>query len=86
MRPVFPAEGDVGVADGDDASVTYHAAPDVGSEVFNGVGSAAEGLHVDGPRFAPHGGIALPAVLLHQIATALGRLTKFQEQHVWTVN
>ena len=49
MRAVFPAEGDVGVADGDDAAVADDAAPDVGSEVFDGIGSAAEGLHIDGP-------------------------------------
>ena len=49
MRAVFPSVGDVGVADGDDAAVADDAAPDVGSEVFDGIGSAAEGLHVDGP-------------------------------------
>lgn len=49
MRAVFPSVGDVGVADGDDAAITDDAATDVGSEVFDGVGSATKGLHVDGP-------------------------------------
>ena len=57
---VFPLEGHrVGIA-GQDAAVADGGAADVGPEVFDGGDPRAEGLDVDPPADAPHGGIHFP--------------------------
>ena len=58
-------EGDVAFRDGQNAAVANHAAVDVASEVFDGVRTRAEGLHVDAPFFAPDGRITGQAEGLH---------------------
>ena len=54
---VFPAEGDVGAGDGEDAGVADGCAADVATEVFDDVFPIAKWLKVDTPVFFPDGGI-----------------------------
>ena len=46
--PVFPSEGDMGVVDFDDSTVSDGGSSDVSAEVFDGGGPGANGLDVDG--------------------------------------
>lgn len=60
MAAVFPGKGDGVAFEGTDAAVADGGAANVSAEVFDGGGSRTEGLDVDAPVDAPHGGVHLP--------------------------
>jgi len=69
--PVFPSEGDMGVVDFDDSTVSDGGSSDVSAEVFYGGGPGANGLDVDAPVFEPNCLIDLPLALVEVPAHGL---------------
>ena len=67
MLPITMPDGDMGVGDRLDAGVGDDTARDIGAKVFDRIVATAEGLDVDAPFLAPHGGITLPALGSHPL-------------------
>lgn len=71
IGPIFPAESDGGIGEGEKARVVNGGAGNVSAEVFDGGSTGARRLDVNAPVFIPNGRIDWPAVFFKELVEVL---------------